>query len=110
MFGGCVVDYKPKETKPIKTFLDLLRSGEYIDCELIIGDCDMPATFVWDEDCTITDYGIEVFHDLMEAEFVRLPNGNIEILCDDYRLGELFVMAVAGYIGSSEFKKLFGDI
>ena len=79
-------------------FLDMLQSGEYIDCDLIIGGCDMPASFVWDEDSTITDYGIEVF-----------PNGNIEVLCDDYRLGERFVMAVAGYVGNSEFMKLFGE-
>ncbi|MEM1486403.1 hypothetical protein V6615_16310 (plasmid) [Oscillospiraceae bacterium PP1C4] len=109
LFDGCNADYKPMSTKAMTTFLELLRSGEYIDCDLIIGDVDMPASFVWDEDSTITEYGIEVFNDLMKAEFVRLPNGNIEILCDDYTLGERFVWAAAGYIGNTEFIKLFGE-
>lgn len=65
-----------------QTFLDLLCSGEDIDCELIIGDCDMPASFVWDEDCHITGQGIKKYRHIMEAEFTKLENGNKEILQD----------------------------
>ncbi|MDD3231448.1 MAG: hypothetical protein PHE09_19885 [Oscillospiraceae bacterium] len=90
-------------------FLDLLRSGEEIDCDLIIGGADMPASFVWYEDCKITDYGIEKYKPIMEAEYTRLESGNIEIHCDDDRLGENFCMAAAGYIGETEYEKTFGS-
>lgn len=72
-----------------KTFLDLLRSGEEIDCDLIIGGSDMPASFVWDSECKITDYGVERFKSIMIALYKKLPNGNIEIYCDNYKLGEI---------------------
>lgn len=69
-----------------KTFLDLLRSGEEIDCDLIIGGSDMPASFVWDNSIQITEYGINRFSPIMISPYTMLPNGNIEIHCDDYRL------------------------
>lgn len=92
-----------------KTFLDLLRSGQELDCELIIGGSDMPATFVWYDGDIITDYGVDAFRPIMEADYVMLDNGNIEILCDDWKLGEEFVAASAGYCGSREYKRLFGE-
>lgn len=92
----------------MNNFLDLLRSGEKIDCDLVIGGVDMPASFVWDEDCKITDYGIEKFRAIMEAEYTKLPNGNIVIHCDDYELGEIFCLSSAGYIGETEYEKIFG--
>lgn len=90
-------------------FLDLLLSGEEINCDLIIGGTDMPASFVWYEDCKITDYGIEKYKAIMEADYTRLQNGNIEIHCDNYELGESFCLAAAGYIGEAEFDKIFGE-
>ncbi len=89
-------------------FLDLLRSGEELDCDLIIGGSEMPASFVWYEDSIITDYGVEKFKPIMEAEYTRLKNGNIEIHCDDYKLGERFCLAAAGYIGETKYEKIFG--
>ncbi len=50
-------------------FLDLLRSGSELECNLIISDWDMPAIFVWKRDSKITDYGIEKYRPIMEAEF-----------------------------------------
>lgn len=90
-------------------FLDLLRSGKEIDCDLIIGNADMPASFVWDEDCKITEYGIEKFKEIMDADYTELPNGNIEIHCDNDALGEIFCLAAAGYIGETEFSKMFEE-
>jgi len=90
-------------------FIDLLRSKTPMDTDLIIGDVEMPASLVWDEDSTITDYGVEKFMPLMEAEYTVLENGNIEIHCDDYKLGEDFCLAAAGYIGIGESKKIFGE-
>lgn len=92
-----------------ETFLDLLRCRQELDCELIIGGSDMPATFVWSEDSIITEYGVNTFRPIMEADYIMLDNGNIEILCDDWRLGEEFVWAAAGYCGTKEYKRLFGD-
>jgi len=90
-------------------FLDLLRSGEEIDCDLVIGGVDTPATFVWDEGCHITDYGVERFKPIMNAEYTRLKNGNIEIHCDNDKLGKEFCLAAAGYIGEKEYDRLFGN-
>ena len=91
------------------TFLDLLHSGTSLDCDLIIGGCDMPASFVWDVESVITDYGIERFRKIMYSQHTHLPNGNIEIHCDDYILGEEFCLAAAGYIGGTEYMRIFGD-
>ncbi len=94
-------------------FIELLRSGRELECELIIGDADMPATFVWDPtiggvSLEVTDYCYNKYRPIMDAEYDELPNGNIEIHCDDWKLGEAFTMAAAGYTGVEEFEKLFG--
>lgn len=91
------------------TFLELLRSGEEFDCDLVIGGAEMPASFVWSEDDEITAYGTEKYRSILEAPFERLDNGNIEVLCDDWRLGEEFCLAVAGYIGDAEYRRIFGE-
>lgn len=103
------IDVARKALGRMDKFLDLLRSGEEMDCELIIGGADMPASFVWGADCKITDYGIEKYKAIMEAEFSKLPNGNIVIHCDDDKLGENFCLAAAGYIGSSEYDRIFAS-
>jgi len=89
------------------TFYDLLRSGENLDCDLIIGGTEMPATFVWDEGDAITAYGAQFYAALLESSYTVLDNGNIEVLCDDYTLGEHFTLAASGAIALSEYKKLF---
>ena len=92
-----------------ETFLSLLRDKTIeLNCDLIIGNVDMPASLVWDEDCQITEYGVEKYKEIMSAPYKRLDNGNIEIYCDNYKLGEEFVMAAAGYIGETEYEKIFG--
>lgn len=93
-----------------KTFLDLLRSGKEFECDLIIGDSEMPATFVWDGENPLTVYGAEYYAALMESPYKILPNGNIEVFCDDYKIGEHFTLSAAGHISDSEYKKLFGQM
>lgn len=88
-------------------FLNFLESGIDIDLELIVGGAEMPASFVWDEACRLTEYGKELFHDLLASQYQVLPNGNIEIFCDNYRLGEAFCLAAAGYISQEEYDKIF---
>lgn len=90
-----------------RTFFDLLQSEAEMDCEIIVGNCDMPATFVWGEDFFVSDYGYEKFKTLLDAKFNILPNGNIEILCNDWKLGEAFIQASAGYISQKEYDKIF---
>lgn len=67
----------------------------------------MPASFVWDEDCKITEYGKKKYKAIVEAEYTKLSNGNIEIHCDDEKLGESFCLAAAGYIGATEWDRIF---
>jgi hypothetical protein len=93
--------------KEIRRFVDYLKSGIELDCDLIIGDVDMPASFVWDDDCRITDAGYQKFKSLMDAPYEVLKNGNIEIFCDDDKLGEKFTYAAAGYIGATDYKLYF---
>ena len=89
------------------TFGDFLAKGPWYDGDLIIGGVDMPASFVWDSAISMTEYGKEKFRPIMDAKFTVLPNGNIEIHCDDDELGELFVWAAAGYISDREYRKIF---
>ena len=95
------------DAKAPRTFLELLESGKELDCDLIVGDADMPASFVWDTGSRITRYGIEKYRLLMDAPVRQLPNGNIELLCDAWQLGEDFGMAAAGYIAEAEYQRLF---
>lgn len=94
----------------MSSFLELLRSGEELDCELIIGDCEMPASFVWSKDSQITDYGIERYKPLMDAEYTRTTHGNIELHCPNWGLGEEFCLAAAGYISVSAYNRIFGTV
>ena len=96
-------------------FIELLRSGKEIDCEMCIGDVDMPCQFIWNYDKDddepkddITEYGYELFKPVLEAEYRFFDNGNLEILCDDDGLGEMFNKACAGFIGDKEYLKIFG--
>lgn len=91
-----------------KDFLGLLQSETTLSCDLIIGGMDMPASLVWNEDSRITKYGIAKYRPVLEAEYKVLENGNIEIFCDDYKLGEEFCCAAAGYISITEYEKIFG--
>jgi hypothetical protein len=93
-----------------KTFLDLLCSGREFDCDLIIGDTEMPATFVWNSDSALTVFGTIFYAELMESPYEELPNGNIEVFSDNYIQGEHFTMAAAGHIGLSEYNQLFCDM
>ncbi len=94
--------------KAPKNFFDLLESGRELDCNLMVGNVDMPATFVWNEDSKISEYGIEKYRTLMDAPIRFLHNGTLELLCDDWKMGEEFCIAAAGYIGESEYQKIFG--
>lgn len=95
--------------KQFDTFLELLESGEEFECELIIGGAESPATFCWTSENKMTEYGIEYYQQIMEAKYEILPNGNIEILCDDDELGYHFTMAAAGHISDAQYHELFID-
>lgn len=92
-----------------KNFLGLLQSKTALDCDLIIGKRTMPATFVWNEDSRITEYGLEKYRPILEAEYQLMENDSIEIFCDDYKMGEEFCYAAAGYISNKEYKMIFGE-
>jgi hypothetical protein len=93
-----------------KTFLDLLRSNQELDCDLIIGGAEMPATFVWDGESPLTEFGTIFYAELLESPYKIFPHGNIEVFCDNEKLGEHFTLASAGHIGIKEYRKLFGHM
>lgn len=94
------------------SFIDLLNSDREFDCSLVIGDVDMPADLVWDKTSRITDYGAELFKDLMQAEAVYNDETNCIIVYngDDYEIGEQFAWLAAGYCNEEEYKKIFIEV
>ena len=90
-----------------ESFLELLQSGMELDCGLIIGDADMPADLVWDGEIGISEYGQELFRPVLVAPYRWLENGALEVLCSDWKLGERFSLAAAGYIGEKEYHRIF---
>lgn len=86
---------------------------ENLEFDAVIGDVDMPATFGFCDDWVITDYCMEKYGDLLESEIeVRKdPTGwytDVVIVdYDNYKKGEKFAYAVAGYVSESEWNKLF---
>lgn len=101
---------RERQGSQYKTFGELLNSNQAFDCELIIGDVDMPASFVWDEESRITPYGCDYFKPLMACSYELLENGNISIADCNEVTGEKFTMACAGYISTSEFNKMFSEV
>ena len=86
-----------------------IKDGEEFDA--VIGGVDMPATFGFCDDWTITDYCKEKYRELLESEIVvhkRIDYLDVvEVLYDNDKIGEKFAWAVAGYIGETEWNKLF---
>lgn len=84
-----------------------------LEFDAVIGDVDMPCTFCFSDDMKITDYCMEKYGDLLNSECeVRVdPTGKytnvVEVFYDDDEKGERFSWAMAGYIGESEYKRLF---
>lgn len=87
---------------------------EDLEFDAVIGDVDMPATFCFCDDMVITDYCMEKYGDMLESEIEiqKDPTGwytDVVIVdYDNYKKGERFAYAVAGYISDVEYKKLFG--
>jgi len=90
-------------------FHELLNSGQFFDCPMVIGDVDMPADLVWSDNCKITEYGIEKFKEVTEAECEYHENGNwLEVHTDNWELGQDMSQALAGYyISEKEYDKCF---
>lgn len=89
-------------------FIEYLRQHDEFECELIIDNSDMPATFVWDSSYVdFTKDGLEKYDKILNAEIEIINNDCIEIMCDDYELGRHFVLAMAGYISEKEYHRLF---
>lgn len=99
------------DCNPVVRFIDYLKKTKEISCDLIIGGADTEASFEWDHDFTqITEAGYKKFKTIMDAPFEVLPNGNIEIFCDNDELGNYFSMAHAGYISTTLYNKYFKGV
>lgn len=110
-YSDWLIDQNYQEVgNQFKNFGELLNSNQAFDCELIIGDMDMPASFVWNAESRITPYGCDYFKPLMMCSYELLENGNISIDDCDEVTGEKFALACAGYISESESKKMFIEI
>lgn len=80
--------------------------GEF---DTIIGDVDMPATVCLSEDMKFpTQTMEEKYGKLLDANINLLNDDVVEVLHDDYKLGEQFCWDMAGYCGVDEFTELTG--
>ena len=87
------------------SFGEYLNNAEWIDTEIVIGGCDMPSSFVWDGDNKFTEYGKELYKQILQAKFT-ITEDYIEVFCDDEKLGEDFVLTVAGYTSENRYNKI----
>ena len=97
-------------------FIDYIneRIKDEKEFDAVIGDVDMPVTLGFCDDWVITDYCKEKYGELFKSEIIILQTDDyvdtIEVLYDNDEIGEQFCWAVAGYIGETEWDKLFmGD-
>ena len=98
--------------KFIEYINERIKDGEEFDA--IIGGVGMPATLGFCEDWIITDYCKEKFGELLNSEITIIPEDEsypecVEVHYDDYKMGEKFCWAVAGYIEEIEWDKLFRE-
>ncbi|RQW65341.1 hypothetical protein DUK53_16865 [Listeria sp. SHR_NRA_18] len=93
------------------TFGNWLERTEYFDGELAIDNCYMEPSFVWNSEYTkIKDEGKRLFQALIDAEYEFINNNTINLKLDGakyFELGELFGLALAGYIADSMYNRLF---
>ena len=97
-------------------FIDYIKYciAHEIAFDAVIGDVDMPATFVFSSDTKFTDYCMERYGDLLNSDCEvkyditgRCTDVAIVDYADHYK-GESFAWVVAGYISETEYEKLFG--
>ena len=92
------------------TFGEILDdNGIGLDCDVIVDNQETSATLVWDDSVTLTKEAREEFAELLQSEAVFLPNGNIEVFCNNFELGERFLLCAAGYCRCSEYDRLFRE-
>lgn len=80
-----------------------------------IGDVDMDATYCFSGVLKITDYCRAKYGDLLNSKAVvkyDASGRNTDCVIVDYpnyKLGQEFTMAVAGYVSEKEYNLLFGN-
>ncbi|MBC1798447.1 hypothetical protein HCA55_17040 [Listeria booriae] len=98
----------------VNTFGMWLEQTEYFDGELAIGECYMEPSFVWNsEGTTIKDEGKQFFQILLDAEYELINTKTINLKLDGdkyFELGEMFGLALAGYVADSIYNKLFETV
>ena len=84
-----------------------------LEFDAVIGDVDLPATFSFCDDIEFTDYCMNKYGDLLNSECeVKYDKKGVstdKVIVDynDYKKGEQFAWAIAGYVSETEYEKLF---
>ncbi|MEG1726076.1 MAG: hypothetical protein RR313_11845 [Anaerovoracaceae bacterium] len=82
------------------------KEGEF---DTIIGDVYMPATVCLSKNIKFPTQGMEdKYGKLLDANINILNNDVIEVLFDNYKLGEQFCYDMAGYCLCDEYATLTG--
>lgn len=93
------------------TFLEFIVNQAIpneLEFDCIIGDVDMPCTLCWSKTDKIGSALLVEYGELLDSEINFLDDGVIEVLYDDYEVGEAFCWAQAGYIPESTYRAFFG--
>ena len=91
------------------TFLEFLDNTEWFDGEIIIAGIETDYSFVWNGDNTFSDYGKELFKDILNGE-CEVDGNCIEVDCDvDEELVDYFCACVAGYISKTDYDRIIID-
>lgn len=93
------------------TFLEFIVNQAIpneLEFDCVIGDVDMPCTLCWSKTDKIGFALLAEYGELLDSEINFLDDGVIEVLYDDYEVGEAFCWAQAGYIPESTYRAFFG--
>lgn len=88
-----------------ETFGEFLDNTEWIDTEIIIDGCEMEFSFVWDNDYIFTEYGKELYKDILNAKY-EVTEKYIEVFGGNEKLGDDFVATIAGYTPEERYNKI----
>jgi hypothetical protein len=88
------------------------KNEEY---EVLIDNTEMPATYVGNDEETLSAYAYEKYGEILnaECEIVNVDQygcETVEVYSDNYEMGKQFTCAFAGYCASKEYDMLFPSV
>ena len=106
---GLTVEQRERRWKALPTLESLLDATLMMEWDIYVGDTFMPATLVWNQTTTqLTAEARSYFKELLQSKVEINYEDKLYVWCDNHRLGEEFVLCLAGYCPTSRYNELFG--